>query len=278
MPDTFYADGSQGVNDQYVKNLSLRLTYQVTQKNKLTGYVDRVSKFVGHDMQAGYDPATASRVWEPSKLYMQGQVKLTSTLSSHALLEVGYSQYQAYRHTTYQPGVEEPYGSPEWFSSVTHRDTSKGPVGEAAPGGNYYLMPARRLISAMASYVTGSHNIKVGAQDTFGFLEQGTTLNGALHQVYQNGAAVQASILQHTSAIGTMGSGVSSGRTREARRLTLNEACGGTIQFRDHSQESGEAFVPLEPMGRAMPVPKTLSPRFATTTCSATPRPPSSSA
>ena len=74
MPDTFYPDGSQGINEQYVKNLSLRLTYQLNEKNKLTAYGDRVSKYVGHDMQAGYDPATASRVWEPSKLYMQAQV------------------------------------------------------------------------------------------------------------------------------------------------------------------------------------------------------------
>ena len=194
VADTFYPDGSQGINEQYVKNLSLRLTYQVTKRDKITAYADRVSKYVGHDMMAGYDPATASRVWEPSKLYMQGQAKWTSTLSSRTLLEVGYSQYQAYRHTTYQPGIEQPYGSNEWLSTVTHRDTSRGTVWEAAPDGNYYLMPTRRFFSAVASYVTGSHNLKFGAQDTWGFLEQGTTLNGALHQVYQNAVPVQVSI------------------------------------------------------------------------------------
>jgi hypothetical protein len=254
VPDTFYPDGSQGINDQYVKNLSLRLTYQVTQKNKLTGYVDRVSKYVGHDMQAGYDPATASRVWEPSKLYMQGQVKLTSTLSSRALLEVGYAQYQAYRHTTYQPGVEEPYGSAEWFSSVTHRDTSKGTVFEAAPGGNYYLMPARRFVSAIASYVTGSHNLKVGMQDTFGFLEQGTTLNGALHQVYQNGAPVQVSIYNtpERDRYTMKGQwGVFGQDSWKFQRLTLNAGLRWDYFSSEiASQESGEGrFVPLRKYG-----------------------------
>jgi hypothetical protein len=271
VPDTFYPDGSQGINEQYVKNLSLRLTYQLSKKHKLTGYADRVSKYVGHDMQAGYDPATASRVWEPSKLYMQGQVKLTSTLTSRALLEVGYSQYQAYRHTTYQPGVEQPYGSAEWFSTVTHRDTSRGTVSEAAPGGNYYLMPTRRFMSAVASYVTGSHNLKVGVQDNFGFLEQGTTLNGALHQVYQNGNPVQVSIYNtpERDRYTMKGQwGVFGQDSFTYHRLTLNAG----LRFEYFSseiaaEESGQGrFVPLRTYGpESMPVWKTLSPRLGAT-------------
>jgi hypothetical protein len=194
IPDTHYPDGSPGISDDLVKNLSLRLTSQLSSKNKLTAYVDRVSKEISHDMAAGYDPVTASRVWEPSKLYQQAQVKWTSTLSSAAMLEVGYAQYQAYRHTTYQPGIEPPYGSPEWFSHAVHVDSSTGRTWVAAPGGNYYLMPKRQFFSGIASYVTGSHSARFGAQNNWGFLEQGTILNAALRQTYQNLAPVSVQV------------------------------------------------------------------------------------
>ncbi len=175
-------------------NLSTRLTWQASSKNKFTAYVDRVSKFIGHDMVAGYDPVTASRIWEPSKLYMQAQAKWTSTISNRLLLETGYSQYQAYRHTTYQPGIEQEYFSPAWLATATHQDTALGTTWEAAPGGNYYLMPTRRFIQSSLSYVTGSHNMKFGVQDTWGFLEQGTRLNADLFQIYINGVPSQAAL------------------------------------------------------------------------------------
>ena len=117
VPDTHYPDGSPGISEDTVKNLSLRLTgagHAQAQAHRLRR--SRVSKYIGHDMLAGYDPVTASRVWEPSKLYQQAQAKWTSTLTNWLLLEVGYAQYQAYRHTTYQPGIEPPYGTAEWFA------------------------------------------------------------------------------------------------------------------------------------------------------------------
>ena len=62
-------------------------------------------------MLAGYDPVDGlARVGAVEAVHAgAGQVDVDA-VSSRALLEVGYSQYQAYRHTTYQPGVEQPYG------------------------------------------------------------------------------------------------------------------------------------------------------------------------
>jgi hypothetical protein len=42
-------------------NASGRLTAQLNARQKITGYIDRVSKYMGHDMLAGYDPVKASR-------------------------------------------------------------------------------------------------------------------------------------------------------------------------------------------------------------------------
>jgi len=271
IPDTQYPDGSPGVSEDTVKNLSLRLTGQVTSKNKLTAYVDRVSKEIGHDMAAGYDPVTASRVWEPSKLYQQAQAKWTSTISNAALLEVGYAQYQAYRHTTYQPGIEPPYGTAEWYARAVHVDSSTGKTWVAAPGGNYYLMPTRKFFSAIGSYVTGDHNMRFGVQNNWGFLEQGTTLNGARRQTYQNLVPVSVQVYN----------------TPERDRFTQNYAWGifaqDTWRFKRASvayglrwdafqssisaEESGAGvYVPQRVFGpEKMPPWKNLEPRFALT-------------
>ena len=47
--------------------------------------------------------------------------------------------------------------------------------------------PARYAINASASYVTGSHNIKVGFQRTWGTFYHTTDANGDLYQIYQSG-------------------------------------------------------------------------------------------
>ena len=90
----------------------------------------------------------------------QAQVKWTSTLSSRLLLEVGYAQYQAYRHTTYQPGIDS---RTDRRSGSRPRPTATLPPAGCwgrRPEANYYLMPTRRFFSAIGSYVTGSHNIR----------------------------------------------------------------------------------------------------------------------
>jgi len=50
VADTFYPDGRQGVNEQYIKNVSLRLTWQINQRNQLNVFHDRVFKYLGHEI------------------------------------------------------------------------------------------------------------------------------------------------------------------------------------------------------------------------------------
>ena len=57
---TFFDDGSQGIDDQFIKSALLRLTWQVTSKTKFSAYFDEIDKYRGHDMQSRYDPETAA--------------------------------------------------------------------------------------------------------------------------------------------------------------------------------------------------------------------------
>src|SRR5262245_42106294 len=271
IPDTRYPDGSPGVSEDRVKNLSLRLTSQLTPKHKLTAYADRVSKEIGHDMAAGYDPVTASRVWEPSKLYQQAQAKLTSTFTSAFLFEVGYAQYQAYRHTTYQPGIEPPYGSPEWFARAVHVDSSTGRTWVAAPGGNYYLMPTRKFFSAIGSYVTGSHNVRAGVQNNWGFLEQGTILNAALRQTYQNLVPVSVQVYnapERDRFTENYSWGIFAQDSWRINRASISYGLRwDAFQSSIAAEKSGQGvFVPERTFGpEKMPPWKNVEPRFSVT-------------
>ena len=67
----------------------------------------------------GDDQTTSSVVWT-SPLYMTNTVKWTSTVSSKLLVEGGFSSNIERYNNLYQPGIEQPYGSPAWLADARH--------------------------------------------------------------------------------------------------------------------------------------------------------------
>ena len=63
IANTTFDDGSQGIDDQYVKSAMARVTWQISPRNKLSAYFDEIDKYRGHDMQSLEDPETASLQW-----------------------------------------------------------------------------------------------------------------------------------------------------------------------------------------------------------------------
>ena len=61
--DVFNADGSPGVDPQSIASAQARVIWQISSKHKLAVYNDRIGKNRGAAMTAGFDPATASVVW-----------------------------------------------------------------------------------------------------------------------------------------------------------------------------------------------------------------------
>jgi hypothetical protein len=184
IANTFFDDGSQGVDDQYIKQGLVRLTWQATPRNKISAYFDEIDKYRGHDMQSNDDPEEAALQWF-SPAYHTAQVKWSSTVSSRMFLEAGWSSNLEYYTNSYQPGVGKDRGTPEWFASASRLENLQGGRRMAATAENTQS-PERQNLQASMSYVTGSHNMKFGMQYQWGNFLHTVNANADLTQQYRS--------------------------------------------------------------------------------------------
>ncbi len=185
VPNTFVDNGSQGLDDNYIRNTLVRLTYQASSRHKVSAYYERVFKWRGHDMNAYDDPETAARVWT-SPNYSTGSVKYTGTISNHLLVEGGYSQNLEFYRTSLSPGVAKVRGTPEWYATVSRLGTGFGRTTAIEESAMRY--PLSKTWVASASYVTGAHHVKAGLSLHQGPFHNGTDGNADLQQVYPSAA------------------------------------------------------------------------------------------
>jgi hypothetical protein len=269
----FYEDGRQGIEDQYVTNASLRLTFQGSVRDKVTAYFDRQWKFKGHDMgtppnSAGVEPGKASTRRDP-RLYYVGQAKWTSTVSNRLLLENGYSGVSLNRTTWYQPGVLKTRFTPEWYAEASREDFIKLTRTTAAASATASL-EMRYTVTSALSYVTGSHNFKTGLQWSFGPEGDQIESNADLTQRYRNGVPENVDVrttpvdsLERVNA--DLGIFVQDSWT--VRRLTVNP--GVRFEYFNSSIEASAAppgrFVPLRTVERVPNLPEwfDVAPRFS---------------
>jgi hypothetical protein len=179
----------QGVDPQHQYSGLGRFTWQISPRNKLSAYYDRVHKSRSAAMAPGDDQTTSSVVWN-SPLYTTNSVKWTSTVSSRLLIEGGYSGNLERYNNLYQPGIQQVYGSPQWLAGARHVDSGAGLTWKAS-GTINHVYPDRFNGQAAASYITGTHSIKVGFQDSWGPFNQGAEANADLYQNYVQVAGVE---------------------------------------------------------------------------------------
>jgi hypothetical protein len=184
---------TQGVDGQTINSVLLRLTWQMTPRNKLSASADRLFKTRNRAMNPGDDPATASVVWN-SPLYMVSTLKWTSTMSSRLLIQAGYSSNLERYNNLYQPGIEQPYGSPAWYAGAHHGDAVLGTTSNAALA-EYGSYPDRHNIQASVSYVKGPHDLKFGFQNSWGVYNQTLRANADLYQNYLAGVPSTVTVL-----------------------------------------------------------------------------------
>ncbi|MFA5907866.1 MAG: carboxypeptidase regulatory-like domain-containing protein [Vicinamibacterales bacterium] len=185
IANTYLDDGSQGIDDQFIRNGMARLTWQVSPRNKISGYFDEIDKYRGHDMQANYDPETAATVWN-SPAYHTTAIKWTSPISSSLFLEGGYSNNTEYYTNEYREGIEKPRGSAEWFANAAKNELDLGGYTQAGPT-NTTESPIAFYWNAAATYVKGDHTIKVGANNRQGTFKHTRDANADLILQYRSG-------------------------------------------------------------------------------------------
>jgi hypothetical protein len=256
----------QGIDDQKINTASLRLTWQISERNKFSVYYEEIDKYRGHGMNAGDDPRTASQVWT-SPIYNDATAKWTSAISGKLLFEAGASfNYEQYVITN-QPGINKEPFSPEWFAGASRRDADLGTLrsGLANWGGRY---PDRYNVQSAITYVTGAHNFKTGFQWNWGPYENTRDANAHLQQVYRTGRPDSVTIyntpVRYLDKL-NRDVGIFAQDTWTFDRLTIN---GGLrweyLDAEVADQVSGAGrWVPERRFSRIqMPIWKDLAPRF----------------
>ncbi len=178
--------------------------HRVGDKHKVAGYLDRIRKFRGHENSApaGYAIAGEATDIRAPKQYYTSEFKYTGTLTSKFLIEGGFAiNNESYSLTPQDPGTVPPLPSgggsnpaPTNSLVIPKRDTILLTAYDQYDGGIYYREPIRKTFMGAASYVTGSHNIKVGMQYGYGYFWRQRREAADLIQLYRSGAPSQVII------------------------------------------------------------------------------------
>ncbi|OLC40841.1 MAG: hypothetical protein AUH43_25630 [Acidobacteria bacterium 13_1_40CM_65_14] len=268
VANSTYPDGSPGIYDQRVKNYTLRLTWQISPRNKLTVYDDYQTKYVGHLFTSGADVQFAAARRPPVLKYTDA-VKWTSTVSNKLVFDAGFgTSVNAYREG-YQPGVKKEPFTPEWYANASRVDIIRNTTTTAAPPelGTYNF---RYMLVSTATYVTGSHALKAGLQWHIGQNWINRDANADLTQRYRDGVPDSVIVYDTTTGLYDLlkaDLGIYLQDSWTLKRLTINpgvrwEYFNSAIQAK--SAAAGR-FVPARSFPEIPNVPnwKNFAPRFS---------------
>ena len=268
VANSFYPDGRPGIYDVRVRNATVRLTWQINPKNKLSVYDDYQWKTVGHTFTSGVDVATASRMRPPVLKYTDA-IKWNSTSSNRFAFDVAYgTAVNAYREG-YQPGIAKERFTPAWYANAGRTDTNKGTTWTASAPETGTFNFRYMLISTM-QYVTGSHALKAGMQWHIGQTWNTADANADLLQRYKD--SVPDTVLVYNTPVklySLMGAdlGLYVQDSWTLKRLTINP--GLRFEYFNSSQQPmgmpAGRFVPAREFGAIPNIPnwKNLAPRFS---------------
>ena len=180
LGNTFTSTGDQAVDDQHITDATIRVTWQASKKNKISLHYDRSIKWRGHRpnnwLSASInDPI--SDVVQTTQLNYIGEVKWTSMMTNHVLAEASMFTLPV----NYTLGFE-PDAAPDAIATF---DQLRSVISGVSP--RMDTNSARMFTYAgSASYVTGSHSLKVGTQVRTGWSQELFTIRGDILQITNN--------------------------------------------------------------------------------------------
>ena len=193
--------GQQTIDDARISSALGRLTGRIGERHKIAGYLDRIRKFRGHENAAGAGFAIAGEATDirAPKQYYTSEIKYTGTWSSQLLFEAGFAiNNESYDLTPQNvdsvPPLEQGGRTPTDARFIPKRDVVLQTAYDSYNGGIYYREPIRKTFVTSLSYVTGSHNIKVGMQYGNGYFWRQRRMLGDIVQLYRNDVPSQVTI------------------------------------------------------------------------------------
>ena len=201
--NTYNRDGTPAVDDSRMNSILLRLTTQLGARNKVASSFDRIWKRRPHQFGPNVDRETASKTTEPNINYYTATAKWTSTVSNRSLIELGWSGIgQAWRSAN-QPGIDQvrpsnvsqciftpcaplnsadiaaqSMGGDPWYNILRRTDSRLESFRYQSGGSQVTNYPYRQAVTGSYSYVTGSHNIKIGGTNRWGRETRAEIVNG----------------------------------------------------------------------------------------------------
>ena len=183
-------NGSPCVDRSRIYTGHFRLTYQMNSKNKFSAMwmrdfkrtEDEAVTNTANGVAANFN-ATTQRI--PAMYYIT-QEKWTGTVTPKLILEAGFSFDKLDYNVRYQNGQTQSPFSPVWYSDVLLQDTVKGLRYNVGTMQQIYNFD-RYVVQGGGFYVTGSHQIKFGIQDSWGPAYQKTFMNGDLYAIEASG-------------------------------------------------------------------------------------------
>jgi hypothetical protein len=183
--------------DTYVRGPSLRLTWQANPNNKIAAFGSRWWKRKGKDFTAGVDPRVGQLRDPVHAHHFVGNIKWTSTLGSRFLVEAGFSMAAFDWLGGPAVGNLKERGTPEWYTQTRKTDTQRQIHPQCAydtgctQWGSLLSQRqdnTRNVFDGRVSYVTGTHNIKIGYTHEIGpDGRMGNQYNGDIQLNYNAG-------------------------------------------------------------------------------------------
>jgi len=178
VANTFNLDGTQAIDDNRLKSILGRVTYQASKKDKVSFYFDDQGKYRGHRRPGGSSFVTPEATWvQRSPLGFTTQAKYTSTVTSKMLVEAGFSMYYLHWTQGYRPESIGP-SRLDFTTSVRTGATTY----------DFNQWNVRRSYVGAVSYVTGSHAFKTGIQFSNGPYRQTQDVREDLILRFSDGA------------------------------------------------------------------------------------------
>jgi len=181
LGNTFTSTGDQAVDDQHISDATGRVTWQASKRNKVSAHYDRSIKWRGHRpnnwLSASInDPI--SDVVQTTQLNYIGEVKWSSPINNRVFADAALFSLPI----NYTLGFE-PDATP---NAIATFDQIRSTIGGVSP--RMDTNSARmNTWAGSASFLTGAHSVKAGAQVRTGWSQELFTIRGDILQITSNG-------------------------------------------------------------------------------------------